>query len=111
MNDVRAFAAELERRRLAGGARLGGDYGYANVDSYFRGRTWHYHWPRPRGATPEPQAPPCAEQVVRSRACLSHIYRADDIPLTPGVNALLPVPPNKVYGTIAGGGGRLTTER
>src|SRR5258708_40352539 len=75
-------------RRLAGGARLGGDYGYANVDSYFGGRTWHYHWPRPRGATPEPQAPPCAEQVVRSRACLSHIYRAGDIPLTPGVDAL-----------------------
>src|SRR5437763_9463820 len=75
-------------RRLAGGARLGGDYGYANVDSYFRGRTWHYHWPRPRGATPEPQAPPCAEQVVRSRACVSHIYRAGDIPLTLGVDAL-----------------------
>src|SRR6185312_3495133 len=86
LNSRRSLNSDVGR--LADGTRFGGDYGYANVDSYFRGRTRHYHWPHPRGAAPEPQAPPCAEQVVRSRACLSHIYRAGHIPLTPGVDAL-----------------------
>src|SRR5215471_17951784 len=92
--------------------RLGGDYGYANVDSYFRSDTRDYHWPCPRGTTAEPQAPPCAEQVVCSRACLPHIYRAGGyIPCTAGSDAHRPAPSNKVYTTIRGGGGRRHAER